>query len=67
MTKTLQEGLNSGRLTRSQLRELIEEEARELGLSYDQAIERAREGKLPRNVVGSDLSLLISLLNYRRP
>lgn len=49
-------------LTEAQLRQLIELEAKAIGLSFDEALERARERKLPNNPIGLDLSLLIEML-----
>lgn len=57
----LQRAIEDGELTREQLRQLIEFEANELGLSFDEAVERAYNDTLPKNAQGSDLRLLISL------
>ncbi len=58
----LQKAIEQGELTADQLRELIRLEAQDLGLSVDQAIQQAKEGKLPKSHIGSDLELLIDLL-----
>ncbi|MCI0483427.1 MAG: hypothetical protein L0Y78_02470 [candidate division NC10 bacterium] len=62
LPRELREAINRGKLTQAQLRELIALEARALGLTYDEAVRRARERRLPRNVLGSDLELLVQLL-----
>jgi hypothetical protein len=49
-------------LTQEQLRRLIAIEASDLGLGFDEAVGRARDGSLPKNVVGLDLELLVELL-----
>lgn len=49
-------------LTIDQLRRLIEAEAKAIGLTYEQALERRDEGKLPGCPIGGDLSLLIEML-----
>jgi hypothetical protein len=58
----LLEALEGGVLTQEQLRELISIEAAQLGLGFDEAVKRAREGSLPKNPVGLDLELLVELL-----
>lgn len=57
----LQRAIEGGELTREQLRQLIEFEANELGLSFDEAVEHAYNDTLPKNALGSDLRLLISM------
>ncbi len=54
--------LEHGELSLEQLRQLIRIEAEDLGLSFDEAVRRARERSLPRNETGSDLQLLVMLL-----
>ena len=51
-----------GGLTQEQLRQLITIEASDLGLEFDEAVRRARDGSLPKNVVGLDVELLVELL-----
>lgn len=63
MTTDLLDALERGSLTEEQLRELIASEARQLGLTFEEAVSRARSGTLPRNVLGIDLRLLICLLD----
>ena len=58
----LQQAIEQGELTQSQLRELIQLEAQSLGLNYDRAVELARAHKLPHNYIAADLELLIGLL-----
>ena len=58
----LQRAIEKGQLTDEQLRELITFEAAALGLSYEEAIERAKARTLPRNYIGADLELLVQLL-----
>ena len=58
----LQRAIEQGELTEEQLRELITLEAKALGLSYEEAIKRAKQRTLPRTHVGADLELLVELL-----
>lgn len=58
----LQEAIERGELTGEQLRELITLEANELGLSFDEAVRRAKERRLPHTTIGADLELLVELL-----
>lgn len=58
----LRQAVEQGDLTEDQLRELIALEADALGLSAEEAIARAKAGKLPRTYLGDDLALLIELL-----
>jgi hypothetical protein len=58
----LRAAIESGCLTESQIRQLIELEAQVIGLSFDEARVRARTRSLPTNTVGSDLQLLFGLL-----
>ncbi len=58
----LQEAIERGELTEAQLRELIALEAQALGLSFREAVRRARERCLPRTLLGSDLEFLVQLL-----
>ncbi len=60
--RALQEAIERGELSDEQLRELIAIEADALGLSVDEAIQLARERRLPRTYVGADLELLVRLL-----
>ncbi len=54
--------IDQGELSQGQLRRLIEIEAGDLGLDFDEAVRRARDGSLPKTVVGLDLELLVELL-----
>lgn len=51
-----------GELTQAQLRELIRIEAEAIGLTFDEAVESARDGTLPRCHIGSDVDFLIEML-----
>ena len=62
MPPALREAIEQGELSQQQLRELIEFEAEDLGLSSDEAVRRAREGTLPKTEVGMDLELLVQAL-----
>ncbi len=62
LPKKLQQAIKRGKLTPTQLRQLITLQAREIGLSYAEAVRRGRQRRLPRNVLGADLELLIQLL-----
>lgn len=53
---------NGEELTVQQLRELITAEAQGLNLSFEEAEKLAERGALPKNALGSDLSLLFELL-----
>ncbi|CAN5577014.1 hypothetical protein BH24CHL1_BH24CHL1_15020 [soil metagenome] len=61
----LVDALDSGELTREQLRELAELEAARLGLTFDEAVELARKNKLPMNPTGSDGNHLLKTMQYR--
>jgi hypothetical protein len=50
-------------LTDEQFRELIRHEAQSIGLTFGEAVERARNDTLPKNAVGLHLELLISMLD----
>ena len=62
MPASLVQAIDGGELTEAQLRELITFEAAELGLSFDEAVQRARARTLPKNPIGSDLQLLAMML-----
>lgn len=59
---SLQRAIEHGTLTESQLRQLITFEAKALGLSFEEAVKRARKRTLPRDYLGADLALLVELL-----
>lgn len=63
-SQELLDALDSGELTREQLRELAELEAARLGLTFHEAVELARKNKLPMNPTGSDLQMHIFMLLY---
>jgi hypothetical protein len=54
--------LEDSELSQKQLRELIAFEARNLGLTFDQAVERARNDTLPRTPQGFDLQFHVLML-----
>ncbi|MDI3339908.1 MAG: hypothetical protein QJR03_05175 [Sphaerobacter sp.] len=58
----LLEALDAGELTTDQLRRLIDIEAKRLGLTFDEAVERARKDQLPRTPQGFDLQFHILML-----
>ena len=62
MPAELLKALEYGELTRDQLVQLITIEAAELGLRFDEAVQRTRDGSLPKNLVGLDLEMLVALL-----
>lgn len=52
-------------ITEKQLRELITVEAKEIGLSFDEAVRAAQKGTLPSGgLVSSDVAFLVDLLRY---
>jgi hypothetical protein len=62
MTEELLKAIARGELTAEELIELIAAQAQQLGLSVDDAIERARSDSLPRSPLGIDTKLLVELL-----
>lgn len=58
----LRQAIEDGELTREQLEQLIEIEASHLGLSFDEAVERAQSDTLPKNFIGIDIRLLVRML-----
>ncbi len=58
--------IEAGSLTQSQLLELIRIEAEALELSVEQAVQDARNGCLPKNLIGDDLDFLIAMLPSRQ-
>jgi hypothetical protein len=63
MPRALKSAIQAGQLSERQLEQLIKHEARELGLTYRQAVRRAREGRLPDSTIGTDLAMLVSILD----
>lgn len=55
--------LDGGELTRGQVRRLIAWEAGLMGLTFAQAVIAAAAGTLPRTVLGSDVALLLRMLD----
>ena len=63
LPKELVEAIERGEVTEEQLRELIRLEARALGLSFEEAVERAKNKSLPsKGHIAADLELLVELL-----
>lgn len=60
--ESLLKALEAGELDRKQLRGLIEIEAEALGLSFDEAIERAHANTPPQTPEGFDLQFHIVML-----
>jgi len=51
-------------ITEEQLKELIAAEAKEIGLSFDEAVKAAQHGTLPSgNLYASDIAFLVDLLH----
>jgi len=53
--------IETSSMTHEQICQLIEIEALELGLTYDEAIQKAREGTLPTGPLGSNIEFLAGL------
>jgi hypothetical protein len=62
LPKALQKAIEDGELTEAQLRELIRLEAEAIGLSYEEAVDRARKRSLPKSPIGLDIEALVQLL-----
>jgi hypothetical protein len=60
--ESLLRALEAGELDGEQLRELIEIEAAALGLSFDEAVARARANTLPQTPDGFDLQFHVMML-----
>ena len=58
----LRHAIETSSMSEAQARQLIEIEARELGLTYDEAMQKAREGTLPTGPLGTDIEFLAALL-----
>ena len=61
MPDDLLHAIETNSMTDEQIRQLIEIEAHELGLTYDQAVQKAKEGTLPTGPLGSDIEFLAGL------
>lgn len=64
LPQDLVDAVESGEITREQLMRLIEFEAEELGLTFDEAVERARNDTLPKNYLGSGIQFYVMMLDY---
>ena len=62
LSDELLEAIEHGVLTDDQLKELITCEAELLGLSFDQAVEAARQNRLPKTPIGYDIRHLVRML-----
>ena len=58
----IQAAIERGLVTQAQLRELIEIEAEQIGLNFDETVRRAHQGTLPKNEIGIDLEFLVRML-----
>jgi hypothetical protein len=56
-----------GVLTHEQFRQLFEIEADSIGLTFDEAIDAARTGTLPKNPIGFDLEFIASIIDAPTP
>ncbi len=61
-SQELLDALDKGELSVENLQELIEIEAVQLGLTVDEAIERARQNTLPKGSLGTGLQFNIMML-----
>ena len=62
LPEELRRAIEAGTLTSEQVRQLIELEAKALGLTFEQAKELAKKRTLPGSSIGSDLQMLFGLL-----
>jgi len=62
MPADVAEAIERGDVTEDQLQRLFAYEASLIGLEYDEAVRRARDGTLPKSPIGLDLELLVELL-----
>lgn len=65
MDADLLAAIESGALTQNELIRFITYEAAEMGLSYQQALDRHKAGTLPKTARGSDVDLLFRMLTPR--
>lgn len=64
LPQDLVDAVESGEVTRDQLMRLIKFEAKELGLTFDEAVEHARNNTLPKNYLGSGIQSYVMMLDY---
>jgi len=57
----LRHAIETSSMTEAQIHQLIEFEARVLGLTYDEAMQKAKEGTLPTGPIGTDIEFLAAL------
>ena len=58
----LREAIENNTMTEAQIRQLIEIEAGELGLTYAEAMRKARAGELSTGPLGTDIEFLAAVL-----
>ncbi len=61
------DAIEDGVLSHEQLRELIEIEAGVLGLTFEEAEEQARTGKLPKHGLGTSVESLLWMYRKSEP
>jgi predicted alternative tryptophan synthase beta-subunit len=64
LPQDLVDAIESGDATQEQLRQLIEIEAGWLGLTFDEAVERAHQNTLPKSYLGSNLHILVMAIEH---
>ncbi|MBA2451904.1 MAG: hypothetical protein H0V47_01945 [Chloroflexia bacterium] len=64
LPQDLRDAIKSGDATQEQLRQLIEIEAGWLGLTFGEAVERARNNTLPKGYLGSNVQFLIMMMHH---
>lgn len=64
LPQDLVDAVESGDATQEQLRQLIEIEAGWLGLTFDEAVERAHQNTLPKGYLGSNVQLLVMMMHH---
>jgi hypothetical protein len=62
LPEDLRDALERGTMTEDQIRQLIELEALELGLDYEQAVSMVKDGTMPASPLGSSIEFLVELL-----
>jgi len=64
MPQELIDAIEAGELSDEQFLQLVTVEAAMIGLTFDEAVEGARNNTLPWNAVGMDLRGLVKMLDY---
>ena len=57
------DAMEDGEISQSQLRRLFEIEAAAIGLTFEESVEGARNNTLPHDPIGSDLRMLLYILD----